>query len=215
MLGGGGKRWRSPKPQQTQKTREEPTRRQGGDHHQEGGVMGNATGVGGPRGKQEAGFLKFRGDGGKLSNGGANNVADGVVAENTVASSTAAKGMVTPLVKGLATKTASRVGIPERHAQAALHGSAEKRGGDMGIGRGRSSSEPGTSTGGAASIKMKATSARDGRIMKERGNGEGLDFAREGSLGGGIGFGVNAGTGRDGSSESLLSGSEAAPLIDI
>ena len=85
----------------------------------------------------------------------------------------------------------------------------------MGVGRGRSSSEPGTSTGGAASIKMKATSARDGRIAKERGNGEGLDFAREGSLGGGIGFGVNAGTGRDGSSENLLSGSEAAPLIDV
>ena len=79
--------------------------------------MGNATGVGGPRGKQEAGFFKFRGDGGKLSNGGANNVADGVVAENTVASSSAAKGMVPPSVEGLATKTACRVGIPEWHAQ--------------------------------------------------------------------------------------------------
>ena len=48
----------------------------------------------------------------------------------------------------------------------------------MGVGRGRGSSEPGTSTGGATSIEMKATSARDGMIMKERGNGEGLDFAR-------------------------------------
>ena len=67
-LGGGGKRWRSPKPQQTQKIREEPTRRQGGDHHQEGGergepsgVMGNATGVGGPRKKQQAGFFQVQG----------------------------------------------------------------------------------------------------------------------------------------------------------
>ena len=131
--GGGGKRWRSPKPQQTQKTREEPTRRQGGDHHQEGEERGNhrgqgkCPGVGGPRGKQEARLFKFRGDGGKFSNGGANNVADGVVAENTVASSSAAKGMVTPAVEGLTTKTAGRVGIPKWHAQAALHRSAEKR----------------------------------------------------------------------------------------
>ena len=176
---------------------------------------GGATRVGGPRGKQEARLFKLRGDGGKLSNGGANCVADGVMAENSVASSSAAQGMVTPAVEGLTTKTAGRVGIPEWHAQAALHGSADKRGGDMGVGRGRGSSEPGTGTGGAAGIEMQATGASDGSIVKKRGNGEGLDFAREGSLGGGIGLGVNAGVGSDGSSESLLSGSEAAPLVDI
>ena len=51
--------------------------------------------------------------------------------------------------------------------------------------------------------------------MKQRGNGEGLDLARKGSLGGGVGLGEGAGAGRDSSSESLLSGSEAAPLVDV
>ena len=85
----------------------------------------------------------------------------------------------------------------------------------MGVGGGRSSSKPGSGTGGAASIEVQATGARDGRIMKQRGNGEGIDLARKGSRGGGVGLGVDAGAGRDSSSESLLSGSVAAPLVDV
>ena len=85
----------------------------------------------------------------------------------------------------------------------------------MGVGAGRRSSEPGSGTGGATSIEVQATGARDGVIQKQLGNGEGLDFARKGPLGGGVGFGVDAGTGRDSSSESLLSGSEAASLVDV
>ena len=105
------------------------------------------------------------------------------MAENSVTSASAAESVVTPAVEGLAAKAAARVGIPNWHA--ALHGSTEERGRDMGVGRGRSSSEPGTSTGGAAGIEVRRR-ARDGRIMKQRGNGEGLDLAREGPLGGAV-----------------------------
>ena len=70
------------------------------------GVGESATGVGGPRGEQEARLLELGGDGSILSNGGANNVADGVVAENSVSSASAAQCVVAPAVEGLAAKTA-------------------------------------------------------------------------------------------------------------
>ena len=54
----------------------------------------------------------------------------------------------------------------------------------MGVGGGRSSSKPGSGPRGAASIEVQAAGARDSRIMKQRGHGEGLDLAREGPLGG-------------------------------
>ena len=65
--------------------------------------------------------------------------------------------------------------------------------------------------GARQASKCRRRAPRDGRIMKQRGNGEGLDLARKGSLGGGVRLGVDAGAGRDSSSESLLNGSEAAP----
>ena len=55
-LGGGVKRWRNPKPQQTQKTREEATTTRREERGGIIGVMGNATGVGGLGGSRRPGF---------------------------------------------------------------------------------------------------------------------------------------------------------------
>ena len=65
-----------------------------------------SPGLGGLGGEQEARLLELRGDGGFLSNGGANYVADGVMAEISVTSASTAESMVAPAVEGLEAKAA-------------------------------------------------------------------------------------------------------------
>ena len=184
-----------------------------------GQVRGQArAGVTGVRrfgGKQEARFLKFRRDGGELGHGGADDVADRVMAKNPVASPGATNGVITPPVKNLTAKTAGRVLVPDRHAKTAPQGCTEEGRGDVRVRGSRGGSEPSTRTWRADGGKVAATSPSKGGVMHEGRHRAGLKLSRKRPLRGGIGLSINTGTSRDQLPECRLSGTKAATLIKI
>ena len=88
-------------------------------------VRAGTTGVRGPGREQEARLLKLGRDGGELGDSGADDVADGIVTEDPVTSTT--QGVVTPAIENFTAEPADGVTFPDRHAKTTLHGHAEER----------------------------------------------------------------------------------------